>query len=154
MPTRCFLSAFRAFALAKAHWLLSACLLLSGAARAATLTVTTLTDSGAGSLRGQLAAAASGDTINFGVTGTITLTSGELVASKNLTITGPGASALSLSGNNTPRVFNLANGNINIAISGLTIANGRNRGADAFNRPLRMPLPLLAAAFTTKAQGQ
>ena len=136
MQTGYFLSAIRAFALTKTHWLLTACLLLSGAARAATLTVTTLADSGAGSLRDQLAAAASGDTIDFSVTGTITLTSGELGVSENLTITGPGASALSLSGNNTTRVFNLANGNFNLAISGLTIANGRNRGADAVQTPM------------------
>ena len=57
---------------------------LGHAARAATLMVTSLADSGAGSLREQIANAANGDTINFQVTGTITLTSGQLVVSKDL----------------------------------------------------------------------
>lgn len=48
--------------------------------RAGTITVTSTADSGPGSLRAALAGAASGDTINFAVTGTITLTSGELLA--------------------------------------------------------------------------
>ena len=55
-----------------------------GTAQAATLTVTNTNDSGAGSLRGVLASAVSGDTIVFDTAGvfatpqTINLTSGEL----------------------------------------------------------------------------
>ncbi len=60
------------------------------AAPAATLTVTNLNDSGAGSLRQAVIDAASGDTINFSVTGTITLTSAQISINKDLTITGPG----------------------------------------------------------------
>ena len=47
---------------------------------AATITVTSTADSGAGTLRDALASASDGDTIDFSVTGTITLTStnGEL----------------------------------------------------------------------------
>ena len=37
----------------------------------------------------------------------ITLTLGELLINKNLTITGPGASLLTVSGNNVSRVFNI-----------------------------------------------
>ena len=52
--------------------------------QAATLTVTNLSDRGAGSLRQAIADAASGDTINFSVTGTITLTSGEFQSDQYL----------------------------------------------------------------------
>jgi hypothetical protein len=64
------------------------------------LTVNTLQDTGAlgdGSLRGEIAAAAPGDTINFAVTGIITLISGELAIGKDLTIHGPGANNLTVS---------------------------------------------------------
>jgi predicted outer membrane repeat protein len=67
-----------------------------------------------------------GDDIVFaaGVTGTITLTLGQLTIDKNLTIAGPGADVLTVSGNNTSRVFFSRSGNINILISGLTVADG------------------------------
>lgn len=55
--------------------LLAALLPQATPARAATLTVTTLSDSGTGSLRDALSKANSGDTINFSVSGTITPTS-------------------------------------------------------------------------------
>jgi hypothetical protein len=91
-----------------------------------TLTVTNLLDSGAGSLRDRIAAAASGDAIAFdnSLRGTITLTGGELGLFGNLTIQGPGAANLTVSGNNAQRVFHVEPG-ANVTISGLTIANGR-----------------------------
>ena len=57
-------------------------------------------DSGSGSLRQAILNASSGDTITFApsVT-TVTLTSGELVIDKNLTITGPGANRLTVTTN-------------------------------------------------------
>src|SRR5262249_47195070 len=67
-----------------------------------TLTVTSAKDSGAGSLRAEISAAHSGDTIVFSakLTGkTITLTHGELDLNKSLTIQGPGAGKLTVSGN-------------------------------------------------------
>ena len=91
---------------------------------AATLTVSNTLDSGAGSLRSVLAAASDGDTISFFVTGTITLTTGQLVVGKNVTITGPGAASLSVNGNATSRVFYISPGKI-ATIDGLTITNGR-----------------------------
>ena len=106
--------------------------------RAASLTVTSTADSGAGSLRQAIADAASGDTITFNLSGcpcTITLAS-QLVIDKSLTITGPGASTLTISGNNAVRAFQVsAGGNLNL--SGVTIANGRptdsNFGGGIFN---------------------
>jgi hypothetical protein len=90
-----------------------------------TLTVTNLLDSGAGSLRDQIAAAASGDTIAFdsSLNGTINLTSGELGLTGNLTIQGPGAATVTVNGGNAQRVFHVEPG-ANVTISGLTIANG------------------------------
>jgi predicted outer membrane repeat protein len=91
-----------------------------------TLTVLNTHDSGAGSLRADIAAAHSGDTINFAPSldgQTITLTKGELLINKNLTIAGPGAGALTVSGNNQSRVFEMAAGT-QVALSGLTIDNG------------------------------
>jgi HYR domain/Right handed beta helix region len=97
--------------------------------RAATLTVTNTNDSGAGSLRQAIAGAASGDTITFAVTGTITLTSGELAINKNLTIMGPGAGNLTISGNNASRVFNITAGTV--TISGLTVSSGNSNPGSA-----------------------
>jgi len=80
-------------------------------AHAATLTVTNTDDSGAGSLRQAILDAAAGDTVDFNLSGcpcTITLTSGELIIDKSLTIQGPGASQLTVSGGNGSRVFNAA----------------------------------------------
>jgi len=53
-----------------------------------TTTVSNLNDRGPGSLRQALADANDGDTIDFAVSGTISLTSGELVIDKSVAITG------------------------------------------------------------------
>src|SRR5262249_32766226 len=97
-----------------------------------TLTVTNLFDDGDGSLRDQIAAAASGDTIVFdgSLRGTLILTGGELDITRNLTIRGPGAANLAVSGNNAQRVFHVGRG-ANVTISGLTIADGRVAGFGA-----------------------
>ena len=58
--------------------------------QATTITVTNTNDSGPGSLRQALANANNGDTINFAVTRTIFLTSGELLVDKTVIISGPG----------------------------------------------------------------
>lgn len=108
-------------------------LLLCIPSRAATFTVTNLNDSGSGSLRQTIASAnatAGADTITFAVTGILTLTSGELLISDGVTIKGPGAGSLTVSGNNSSRVFKLTSGLI-VAISGLTLANGRGSNASA-----------------------
>src|SRR5262245_34696682 len=94
----------------------------------ANFTVMNLNNSGAGSLRQALADAAGGnDTIDFnpGLSGTINLGS-ELVAVKGVSITGPGADVIRISGQNSSRVFNLgASGSHDFSISKLSIINGK-----------------------------
>ena len=106
--------------------LAAACLVLLCAMpvnlRAATLTVTNTADSGPGTLRAALTNVVNGDTITFSVTGTITLTSGQLNVSNSVTLLGPGSGVLTVSGNKASGVFNVTG--TNVTISGLTIANG------------------------------
>src|SRR6516162_8976066 len=67
-----------------------------------TLTVTNTLDSGAGSLRAAIDGAHNGETIVFAPSldgRTITLTSGELLIRHDVTIAGPGAGELTVSGN-------------------------------------------------------
>jgi hypothetical protein len=104
-----------------------------------TLTVTNNSDSGAGSLRAEIAAANAGDTITFATSlngQTITLTSGDLAINKSLTIQGPGAGQLAISGGNTSsvvflsntfRVFEVDGSTSNVTMSGLTITQGYPR---------------------------
>ncbi len=94
-------------------------------AHAATITVTNTNDSGPGSLRQALANANNGDTINFAVSGTITLTSGGLEVTKSVAISGPGANQLSIDGNLDDQrtfVFEVAPERT-LSIFGLTIRN-------------------------------
>lgn len=106
------------------------CSLALTAQAAQTLTVTTTADDvttpPAGSLRKAIADAADGDTIEFNVsvTGAITLAGTELLLDKNLTITGPGAATLAVSGNQQSRIFRIPAGKT-VAISGLTIRDGK-----------------------------
>ncbi|MFO0808472.1 MAG: right-handed parallel beta-helix repeat-containing protein [Gemmataceae bacterium] len=103
----------------------------------ASFAVANTLDSGAGSLRQAISDAngsAGADTITFnaGVTGTITLTSGELSIMDDLTITGPGAANLTINGNNAGRVFNVNNASVvlNVALSGMTVTGGRITSGD------------------------
>ena len=122
---------------------IASALVLATLADAATLTVTSPSDSGgtcpgaACTLRQALATAAAGDRIVFaaGIT-TITLTTAELSVDKSLTIAGPGAKLLRLQRSSAPgtpdfRIFNTNAGSA--IISGLTISNGNVGGAAIFN---------------------
>ena len=103
-----------------------ATLLSASAASADTITVINTNDSGPGSLRQALVDANDGDTINFdsSLNGQkITLTSGQLIVDKSVTISGPGANNLAVDGNAQSRVFYVNPGKT-VTISGLTIANG------------------------------
>jgi hypothetical protein len=94
----------------------------------AAITVTSLTDSGEGSLREALAVVRAGGTISLAVTGMMTLTTGELLIDKDLRIVGPGATNLVIDGNRNGRVFNITPG-ANVNISSLTVSNGAVAGA-------------------------
>jgi hypothetical protein len=107
---------------------------------ASTDAVTNCSDSSTptpGSLRYEVANASAGDTITFALpsscNGLITLTAGAIEIAQNLTIDGPGASALAVSGNTTnssvgTTVLSVASG-VTAAISGLTIEDGEaNQG--------------------------
>jgi CSLREA domain-containing protein len=99
-------------------------LLVAGHLFATTRTVTSLGDGGAGTLRDAVQASDNGDTINFSVTGTISLTSGQLLLTKNMTITGPGANLLEVTRGspNDARIFELDSNTV--TISGLALTNG------------------------------
>src|SRR6266478_4901647 len=81
----------RHFSRAIPYLVIALCLGPASRLWAATNTVTTTGSTGAGSLRQTVANATAGDTIDFSVTGTITLTNGEIVLDKDLTVSGPGA---------------------------------------------------------------
>ena len=113
-------------------------LLTAGSASAATFTVSNLNDSGSGSLRdavSQANSAAGADTIVFqsGLTGTITLTSGEILVTDSVSINGPGAGVITVSGNNASRVFHVENSGatapITVDINNLTLTAGLASGA-------------------------
>jgi hypothetical protein len=95
-------------------------------ARATTILVTNTDDSGPGSLRQALADANDSDTINFdpSIYGqTITLTSAELVIDKSITISGPGANSLTVSGGSQFLVFHVTPQHT-VTIEGLTVSDG------------------------------
>lgn len=91
-----------------------------------TLTVLNNLDSGPGSLRAVLAGAANGATITFAGSlsgNTITLTSGAIDIAANVTIVGPGAASLTVSGHNHSAIFDIAAG-ATVSVSGLTFTHG------------------------------
>jgi len=110
--------------------LLSALNFQFSTALAVTQVVTSLNDSGAGTLR-EAIGAPTVDTITFSLGGTITLTTTPLTIAKNLTIIGPAAS-LTVSGNHAMTVFGILSGTVNI--SNLTITQGENvNGGGIYN---------------------
>src|SRR6478672_10528373 len=92
------------------------------------ITVTNTNDSGPGSLRQALVDSQDGDTIDFdsSLNGqTVTLTSGELLINKNITISGPGANLLAVSraAKAAFRIFHVTPDHT-VTIEGLMISNG------------------------------
>ncbi|QFS43699.1 DUF4347 domain-containing protein [Nostoc sphaeroides] len=66
---------------------------------------------------------------------TITLTSGQLRVTDNLTILGTGASQLTISGNNASRVFEISGLGTDVLIDGLKIADGKLKLPDTYPQP-------------------
>jgi predicted outer membrane repeat protein len=95
------------------------------------ITVTSTADSGAGSLRAAITAAKAGDTVNFAsglANKKITLTTGGIDIAKNVTIDGSGAPNLTISGNNSSRIFFVSQTNLAVTVRNLTFADGKAGG--------------------------
>jgi len=129
--------------------LISFLLVFSTSAFAADFIVTNADDTGAGSLRQAISDAngnSESDNITFDASlsgQTITLTSGELVISSDMTITGLGQDNLAISGNNASRVIRISTGTTTISqiaitdglVTGVSNAfgGGIHVGGDFFN---------------------
>lgn len=109
------------------------CILAAVNISAATLVVTKTEDTNDGicdadcSLREAAAVAAADDTVVFSslfnTAQTITLTLGQIVITRNLTIMGTGSELLAISGNNASRIFGV--GASVLTLSGMTVRDGR-----------------------------
>jgi len=115
-----------------------------GAVEVRAFLVTNTNDSGTGSLRQAVLdsnALAGADTIEFasGLTGTITLTSGEIGVSGAVSINGPGSSVITISGNNASRILDISSApsGSSIIINGLTLTNGFGSGFSSSGGAIR-----------------
>ena len=105
-----------------------------------TFSVLNFLDSGPGSLREAITnanGAPGADLISFAPAardGTIALTGGQLSITDDLTIDGPGAGRLAVSGNDASRVFQISSG-VAVSIDDLTVTHGRavGRGGGILN---------------------
>jgi cysteine-rich repeat protein len=88
------------------------------------ISVTNTQDGGPGSLRQAIAEAGPYDTVEIDVNGTITLLR-EITIDTTVTVVGPGAGNLVVSGGATTRLFRITGGNV--VISNVTIADGRGQ---------------------------
>ncbi len=98
---------------------------------AATVRVSNTNDSGSGSLRNAIATANSGDTITFSLPNPSTITLASTLSicnSQTLTIMGPGASQVAISGNSAVQVLNVCGG-VTLTLSGVTIEKGSAFGS-------------------------
>jgi CSLREA domain-containing protein len=103
-------------------------LTLMATTAAGTVTVLNTNDSGPDSLRAAVAAASPGETIVFDASlagQTITLTSGEIVILKGLTIDG-GGNRITISGNDASRIFVVTP--VTLTLNALTITDGNDGG--------------------------
>jgi hypothetical protein len=91
-------------------------------------TVTTLLDNVSGSLRDAIVTTPPGGTVDFqpGLSGTIVLSGSPLSINKDLTVTGPGASAMPISGGHVIQVF-LVGAGASLTLLGRTVADGHTQ---------------------------
>ena len=101
--------------------------------QAATHLVTSIADSGPGTLRQAIidanADATTPNTVTFqsGIGSTITLSTGQITVTKSMSIQGPGAGSLEISGGGVQRVLYIDNSNtspMNVTVSGLSLVDG------------------------------
>jgi len=130
-------------------------------ARGVFVIVTNTNDSGPGSLRQALVDAHGGDFINFARTlngQTITLTSGELLVDKSITISAPGPTYLTLNADGMSRVLHIGPGTT-VNISRLTITGGvllfpnEGNGGGVLNDHATLRLTNCAVDFNGAANG-
>jgi len=109
--------------------LVAVILLVPGIVKAATLTVTSSADTGAGTLRNAITAAVANDTIDFnlGSDQVITLASQLPTINKNLTIQNTSGFNVTVSGNFTSRVFQITAGTV--TLKDINITGGRTTTA-------------------------
>ena len=119
------------------------------------ITVTTCANSGPGSLRQAVVDAGNGGSVTFSVPcATIDDPTGMILINHDLTITGPGASALAISGDSVTGIFSIAAG-AKVTISDLTLENGMglNGGAISSNGQLTTRNVRFSANVATSAGG-
>lgn len=99
--------------------------------------VTNLNDSGAGSLRAAVTLAnanVDADVITFAVAGTVTLTSGELALTNDVTIdgdiNGDNRAEVIISGNNASRIFNQSGAGTDVHVLSLQLSDGNAAGGN------------------------
>ncbi|HEX3585091.1 MAG TPA: choice-of-anchor Q domain-containing protein, partial [Candidatus Angelobacter sp.] len=127
---------------------------LTISAGATTIIVSNTNDNGPGSLRQALADANDGDMIDAtGISGVITLTTGELLVDKSVTINGAGADVLAIDGNATSRVFQTVTGAKTVSISGLTIRNGQGAQGGGIENAETVTLTIINSTLSGNTAG-
>ncbi len=99
----------------------------------AALVVNSVADAGAGTLRDTITNSHTGNVISFApalMGKLITLTSGEILINHSLTINGPGAGNLTISGNNNSRIFHVDDGSdsslLTVTLNSLSLVNAKS----------------------------